>query len=310
MEKNNEPTTEIFKNAAVVPSIPYATAVKSPAASQSPPGSPPAPQASRMPSPPAHDDNSNPFSPAAHPLGDASFDDVIDASALGDGDAFVANGGGFGGLDGNDFPVLPSTEPPRPQPEPPRPQPRPAATPSAGDRQPDPFAQLGRSRPWTPSNIQPTTSNTLVDSATVSATSIAAFSANSAPVPSSLTALKIRAAAEEEAKAVAAMQASIDLQHKQITPAPIVEPGSVAVAPSSALRTDTPSSIVDSTSNGKPAGMKTRASRRRTSIAAGASIETRRQQNAKKQDEMRKTRSVTKGAATKAPSTTKKKGKK
>lgn len=230
---------EMPQGAAVPQSPPSAAALESSTATLAHSRSSSTPQPLELSSAPAHDDSSalSPSS-AAHPVSSTSAKSVpspaVPQSAL------VA---------------------------PPHPKPRPAVIPSTGNKRPDPFAELGRTRPWTPSDIftpsgasvaSTTASSASVALTTTAMTSIHDPTAISTPVPSSLAALKARAAMESEAKAVAAMQASIDLRHQQAT---LVYPPVVAnTAPSSTIEPSTVKPVLASVASSPPAPPKSASS--------------------------------------------------
>ena len=82
----------------------------------------------------------------------------------------------------------------------PHPKPCPVFLPSSVDKHPDQFSQLGCSWPWIPSDISPMPSSATVPSPTASMTSIHASIAISTPAPPLMSALKLQAAIEKEAK--------------------------------------------------------------------------------------------------------------
>ena len=98
----------------------------------------------------------------------------------------------------------------------PCPKPHPVFLPSTVDKHPDQFSQLGHSWPWIPSDILPMPSSATVPSPTASMTSIHASTAISTPAPSLMSALKLWAAIEKEAKAIAVMKASINSWHQHV----------------------------------------------------------------------------------------------
>ena len=117
----------------------------------------------------------------------------------------------------------------------PHPKPCPVFLPSTVDKHPNPFSQLGRSRPWMPSDISPMSSSAIIPSPTASMTSIHASTAISTSAPSSMSALKLQAAIEKEAKAVVVMQASINSQRQHvalINPPVVSDTASSTVEPS------------------------------------------------------------------------------
>lgn len=207
---------EMPQGAAVPQSPPSAAALESSTATLAHSCSSSTPQPLELSSAPAHDDSSalSPSS-AAHPVSSTSAKSVpspaVPQSAL------VA---------------------------PPRPKPRPALIPSTGNKRPDPFAELGRTRPWTPSDIF-----------TPSGASVASTTASSASVALTTTAMT---SIQSEAKAIAAMQASIDLRHQQAT---LVYPPVVAnTAPSSTIEPSTVKPVLASVASSPPAPPKSASS--------------------------------------------------